>query len=557
MYSRHFRGSRRDQHITLTTSALDRLDRFLDTMSCVGLSVAAFVLGLIFATTASAQGVLKVSVVPNETLKELQRTFTPLGRYLEQRTGMSVQLVPAKDYATVVQSLVKGRIDLAWLGGFTYVQAMEASGGAVIALVQREEDRQFTSKFVTTNPTIQSFADLRGKTFAFAALGSTSGHLMPRYFLVEAGIRPERDFRKITYSSTHDVTAALVESGGADAGVVSGSIWDKLVEQKKIDPNKVRVFATTRPYHDYNWTVRAGTSPELVKKLTAAFLELDARNPQHAEILSLQRASRFIPTRPEYYGEIKRAARAADLLPTAAFASEGPTVAAAAVLRFPLTEIASKFREETGHRVQITYGSSATLVSQIENGAPFQMFLSTRESAVQRLATEGIAWDLGVVYAVGRVALLAPFASSLRVDPELRDLRAAVADGRIQRFAISDPAHSPYGRAARAVLQRAGVWDAIQPKLVIRETASQAMEALAHGSAQAGIVPLSLASAPEIGKVGNFALIPADAHREEPLEQRMVLLKSAGDVAAEFYGYLQEPSARAVLIRYGFVLPRD
>ena len=273
----------------------------------------------------------------------------------------------------------------------------------------------------------------------------------------------------------------------------------------------MRVFATTPPYHDYNWTVRGGMPPELVKKLTDAFLELDARNPRHAQILSLQRASRFIPTQPEYYGEIKRAARAADLLPTAAFAAEGPAIAAAAVLKFPLTEIANQFRQETGHQVQMTYGLSATFISQIENGAPFQMFLSTGESSVQRLATKGIAWDSGVVYAIGRVVLFAPFRSSLRVDPELKHLQAAVADGRIQRFAIADPARSPWGRAARAVLERAGLWDAIQPKLVVSETASQTMVNLAHGSSQAGIVPLSLASAQEIAKVGNFALIPADS----------------------------------------------
>jgi len=219
-------------------------------------SFAAFALGLIVATTASPQGTLRVSAIPDEAPKELQRKFAPLGRFLEQRTGMSVQFVPAKDYATVVQSLVKGRIDLAWLGGFTYVRAMEASGGTVVALVQREEDQQFTSKFVTTNPTIQSLADLRGKTFAFGPLGSTSGHVMPRYFLLQAGIRPERDFRNVTYSSAHDATAAFVESGRAEAGVLNASIWEKLVKQKKVDPSQVRVFATTPPYHDYNWTAR-------------------------------------------------------------------------------------------------------------------------------------------------------------------------------------------------------------------------------------------------------------------------------------------------------------
>jgi len=222
-----------------------------------------------------------------------------------------------------------------------------------------------------------------------------------------------------------------------------------------------------------------------------------------------------------------------------------------------LTEIANQFQQETGHKVRITYDYAATLVAQIENGAPFQMFLSTRESFIQRLATTGIAWDSGVVYAVGRVVLFAPNGSSLRVDPQLNDLKAAVAEGRIQRFVIANPANSPYGRAARAVLERAGLWDPIQPKLVVAENASQAMKILVHGFNQGGIVPLSLAKAQEIAKEGNFAIIPADLHREEPLEQRMVLLKNAGDTATEFYRYLQEPDARAVLIRYGFMVPSE
>jgi phosphonate transport system substrate-binding protein len=521
-------------------------------------SIAVFAVNLIVASAVSAQGTLRVSAIPDEAPTELQRKFAPLGRYLEQRTGMAVQFVPARDYAAVVQALAAGWIDLAWLGGFTYVQAMETTGGAAVALVQREEDREFTSKFVTTNPRIRSFADLRDKTFAFGSQDSTSGHLMPRYFLLQAGIQPERDFRNVAYSGAHDATAALVESGKVDAGVLNASVWEKLVEERKIDPEKVRVFATTPPYHDYNWTVRGGMSRELVKKLTDAFLELDPRNPQHAEILNLQRASRFIPTRPEYYIEIKKAIRAAGLPLTVASAAKappvGPTIAAAAVLKSPLTEIANQFRWETGQQVQVTYDSSATLISQIENGAPFQMFLSTRESAVQRLVSERIARDSGVVYAVGRVVLFAPNGSPLRVDPELKDLNAAIADGRIRHFVIANPMNSPYGSAARAALERVGIWDAIQPKLVVAETASQAMEFLAYGSSQAGIVPLSLAKAPEMAKLGTFALIPVDSHREEPLKQRMVLLKNAGDTATAFYRYLQGQAARAVLSRYGFAL---
>ena len=277
-------------------------------------ALVAFAISCIASAPAWPQATLKVSAIPDEAPTELQRKFEPLGRYLEQRTGMKVQFIPVSDYAAVVQSLATGRLDLAWLGGFTYVQAKEATSGAVIPIVQREEDTHFTSKFVTTNPSVRSLADLKGKTFAFGSPASTSGHLMPRYFLLQAGIDPDRDFRNVAYSGAHDATAAFVESGKVDAGVLNASVWDKLVEQKKIDVAKVRVFATTPPYHDYNWAVRGGLAPDVVKKLTDAFLALDSRNPQDAAILSLQRASRFIPTRPENYVEIEKAARSAGLL---------------------------------------------------------------------------------------------------------------------------------------------------------------------------------------------------------------------------------------------------
>jgi phosphonate transport system substrate-binding protein len=180
--------------------------------------------------------------------------------------------------------------------------------------VQREEDAHFTSKFVTADPNIKSFADIKGKTFAFGSPSSTSGHLMPRFFLQQAGITPDKDFRNIAFSGAHDATVAFVAAGKADAGVLNASVWDKLVEAKKVDPAKVRVFATTPPYFDYNWTVRGDLDPALVKKLTEAFLKLDPKNPEHLEIMQLQRASKFIPTKKENYDGIEKAAQSAGLL---------------------------------------------------------------------------------------------------------------------------------------------------------------------------------------------------------------------------------------------------
>lgn len=268
-----------------------------------------------FALPAVAENaVLRVSAIPDEAPTELQRKFAPLGKYLESQTGMKVVFTPVTDYAAVVESLATKKIDLAWLGGFTFVQAKIRTNGTAIPIAQREEDAKFTSKFITADPAIKSLADLKGRTFAFGSPSSTSGSLMPRFFLQQAGLNPEKDFRNVAFSGAHDATVAFVAAGKAEAGVLNASVWDKLVEQKKVDTGKVRVFATTPPYFDYNWTVRGDLDPALVKKLTNAFLNLDPANPEHKEILALQRAARFIPTQKENYDGIEKAAYAAGLL---------------------------------------------------------------------------------------------------------------------------------------------------------------------------------------------------------------------------------------------------
>ncbi len=278
-----------------------------------GLS-AALLLSAGFALPAHAETVLRVSAIPDEAPTELQRKFAPLGKYLEKELGMKVSFVPVSDYAAVVESLATRKLDLAWLGGFTFVQAKIRTHGTAIPIVQREEDATFTSKFVTADPAIKSLADLKGKTFAFGAPSSTSGSLMPRYFLLQAGLNPEKDFKTVAFSGAHDATVAFVAAGKAEAGVLNASVWDKLVESGKVDPAKVHVFATTPTYYDYNWTVRGDLDPAVVKKLTAAFLKLDPKNPEHAEILKLQRASKFIPTKAENYAGIEQAGKAAGLL---------------------------------------------------------------------------------------------------------------------------------------------------------------------------------------------------------------------------------------------------
>ncbi len=265
------------------------------------------------ALTSQAADVLKVSAIPDEAPTELLRKFKPLGEYLEKQLGMKVEFVPVADYPAVVEALATDRLDLAWLGGFTFVQVRLKTGNA-IPLVQREQDAQFTSKFITANPDVKSLADLKGRTFAFGSISSTSGSLMPRYFMLQDGIKPETYFSRIGYSGAHDATAAWVQAGKVDGGVLNASVWDKLVAAGKVDTDKVKVFATTPAYYDYNWTVRGTLDPALAEKIKLAFLALDPANPEHKAILDLQAASRFIDTKPENYKGIEDAARAADLL---------------------------------------------------------------------------------------------------------------------------------------------------------------------------------------------------------------------------------------------------
>ena len=280
----------------------------------LGAACAAAVATLGMSTAAAAQGVLRVSAIPDEAPTELQRKFKPLGEYLAQQTGMKVEFVPVSDYAAVVESLATGKLDMAWLGGFTYVQAKIRTNGTAKPIVQRAEDAVFISHFITSNPDVKTLADLKGKTFAFGAPSSTSGSLMPRHFLQEAGLNPEKDFTRVAYSGAHDATAAMVAAGRADAGVLNASVWGKLVESKKVDTSKVRVFNTTPTYFDYNWTVRGDLDPAVVTKLTDAFLQLDPSKPEHKALMDLQRASKFIATQSSNYDGIEAAARGAGLL---------------------------------------------------------------------------------------------------------------------------------------------------------------------------------------------------------------------------------------------------
>lgn len=268
--------------------------------------------GLVQAQTAAP--VLRVTAIPDESPTELARKAAPLVKYLESRLGMKVEFTPVSDYAAAVETLVNRKVDLAWFGGFTFVQAKVRSGGKVIPLVQREEDEKFRSVFITADPAIKQLADLKGKDVSFGSQSSTSGHLMPRSFLLQAGLTPEKDFKRVAYSGAHDATIAAVASGKVQAGALNISVWDKFVADKKVDTSKVRAFYTTPAYYDYNWTVHADMPAALRDKIAKAFLDLSKATPEGKEILELQRATRFVPTQADNYKGIEAAARSAELL---------------------------------------------------------------------------------------------------------------------------------------------------------------------------------------------------------------------------------------------------
>jgi len=255
-----------------------------------------------------------MTAIPDESPTELARKAAPLVKYLEGKLGMKVEFTPVTDYAASVEALVNKQVDMAWFGGFTFVQANVRSGGKVIPLVQREEDEKFRSVFITAEADIKTLADLKGKTLSFGSQSSTSGHLMPRSFLLDAKVDPDKDLKRVAFSGAHDATIAAVAAGKADAGALNISVWEKFVADKKVDTTKVRVFYTTPPYFDYNWTVHADMPAAMREKLAKAFTDLNKNTAEGKEILELQRATRFVPTKVDNYKGIEAAGRNAGLL---------------------------------------------------------------------------------------------------------------------------------------------------------------------------------------------------------------------------------------------------
>ena len=259
------------------------------------------------------EDIFRITAIPDEDPTELARKAEPLVKYLSSVIGKEVVYYPVTDYASAVEAIVNKKVEMAWFGGFTYVQAKKRSNGEVIPIIQRVEDQGFKSVFISSDKSIKSLSDLKGKEVSFGSVSSTSGHLWPRSFLLKEGIDPERDFKKVAFSGAHDATIISVGSGKVQAGALNFKTWEKFVKKDKV-PEGVKVFYTTPGYFNYNWTIHKDVPKQIRGKIIEGFLKLSNETKVGKEILLLQQASGYLTTKDENYVGLEKAARSAGLL---------------------------------------------------------------------------------------------------------------------------------------------------------------------------------------------------------------------------------------------------
>ena len=273
---------------------------------------AAFVIAIV---TTACQGnesakVLGIAGIPDQNASTLARRYEVLTSYLSEELGVDVEYVPTVSYAAAVTGFEQGDIQMAWFGGLTGVQARLAVPGSR-AIAQRPRDTEFHSKFIVqADIAAEGLGDLRGLTFTFGSESSTSGFLMPTHFLRRAGVDPDTDFNgPPSFSGSHDKTWKLVESGAFQAGVLNEAVWDKAVENGKVDLGKVRVLESTPPFYDYNWTIRGDLDDQFgdgfSNRLRDALLSIDG---EQAEILELFSADSFVASDNSNYDSIREVA---------------------------------------------------------------------------------------------------------------------------------------------------------------------------------------------------------------------------------------------------------
>jgi len=255
---------------------------------------------------------LRISMIPTTDPGKMLRDAEPLVAYLEQRTGAKITMTIPTNYAAVVEAMVNDQVDIAHFGGFTFVQI--SARAAARPLVQREQDQKFHSLFITQpGSSINSLKDLAGHTFAFGDVNSTSGHLMPEYYMREAKV-DTRVIEKALYTGGHDATALAVANKKVDAGAMDENVFQTMMKGGKITDRQVKVFYTTPPFFDYVWAARKSLDPKIAESFAKALLDLDARNPQQKAILDFLNAGKYVRANDPDYAKLRQAAKDAGLL---------------------------------------------------------------------------------------------------------------------------------------------------------------------------------------------------------------------------------------------------
>ncbi|MDX2240130.1 MAG: putative selenate ABC transporter substrate-binding protein [Leptolyngbyaceae cyanobacterium bins.302] len=262
---------------------------------------------------------LTVGAIPDQDPEKLQRLYGKLTQYLQQELKVPVVYKPVTDYTAAVSAFKVGDLDLVWFGGLTGTQArLKVPGAEPIA--QRDIDANFHSVFIANTgsglqpiQSLKGLTQLKGRTFTFGSESSTSGRLMPQYFLQQAGVKLQ-DFKGDPgFSKSHDATLELVQAGSYEAGVMNQQVWQSRLEEGRVDRSRVQVIWRTPAYFDYHWvinpSVRERFDPQFVARVQTALFKLDPQNPDQKEILALFKATKFIPTKPENYRQIEQIGR--------------------------------------------------------------------------------------------------------------------------------------------------------------------------------------------------------------------------------------------------------
>lgn len=257
--------------------------------------------------------------IPDQDPEKLQRLYGKLAQYLEAELKVPVVYKPVTDYTAAVTAFKVNDLDMVWFGGLTGVQARLQVPGAN-AIAQRDIDAEFHTVLIATKKSgIQPIKDakdltaLKGRTFTFGSESSTSGRLMPQYFLQQAGVKPE-DFKgQVGFSQNHDATLQLVTAGTYEVGAMNEQVWLKRLQAGEVDESKVQVIWRSPAYYDYHWVINPAVEQrygaDFPKKVQAALVKLDPKVPEHKEILELFGAEKFIPTQNDNYAQIEAVGR--------------------------------------------------------------------------------------------------------------------------------------------------------------------------------------------------------------------------------------------------------